>query len=198
MTNRSGRARPLSPDERRARILDAVVPLLIEKGSAVTTAEMADAAGIAEGTIFRVFPDKAALLHAAIGKTLDPEPILALLESIDPSLPLEQQLVAAAQGLTDRYERTTVLIAMVRSMPHKKTDEGHRIAEQAMTAVVDGLTRLLERHQDTLTIAPAQAAFLLRGLVFVYAHKLLNNAQHMTPEQLVSALCNGIQTREDN
>ena len=56
------RARPLSPEDRRAAILDAVVPLLIDHGAAVTTAEMAEAAGIAEGTIFRVFPDKASLL----------------------------------------------------------------------------------------------------------------------------------------
>ena len=49
------RAAPLSPDERRRAIVDAVLPLLIEHGRAVTTRQMAEAAGIAEGTIFRVF-----------------------------------------------------------------------------------------------------------------------------------------------
>src|SRR5210317_2077536 len=89
------RARPLSPEDRRAAILDAVVPLLIDHGAAVTTAEMAEAAGIAEGTIFRVFPDKASLLHAAVERTLDPSPVDAELSAIDPALPLADRLEAA-------------------------------------------------------------------------------------------------------
>jgi len=197
MNTQSGRARPLSPDDRRAAILDAVIPLLLEKGTAVTTAEMAAAAGIAEGTIFRVFPDKSALLHAAIGETLDPEPIIIGIGKIDPALSTEEQLRAAAHLLTERYSKTNALIAMVRSMPHhEKTEKGHRIAEKAMTAVIEALTGLLERNQDNLTIEPARAAILLRGLVFIYSHQLLNPDQHMTPEQLVSALCNGILTPE--
>ena len=75
MNSQKARARPLSPEDRRAAILDAVIPLLIDHGAAVTTAEMAEAAGIAEGTIFRVFPDKASLLHAAIERSLDPSSV---------------------------------------------------------------------------------------------------------------------------
>ena len=70
------RALPLAPEERRKAILDAVIPLLISRGSNVTTAEMADAAGIAEGTIFRVFPDKPSLLHEALKSSFDPAPTL--------------------------------------------------------------------------------------------------------------------------
>ena len=62
---RTGRAAPMAPDDRRRAIVDAVVPLLLEHGGDVTTRQIAEAAGIAEGTIFRVFPDKPALLMAA-------------------------------------------------------------------------------------------------------------------------------------
>ena len=111
MTTRTGRAKPLSPEDRRTAILDAVIPLLVDRGAAVTTAEMAEAAGIAEGTIFRVFPDKNALLHAAIAKTLDPGPILAALEAVDADASLQDQLTAAAEILAARYELSLIHIS---------------------------------------------------------------------------------------
>ncbi len=52
------RARPLPPGDRREAILVAVLPLLREKGRDVTSRELAEAAGVAEGTLFRAFGDK--------------------------------------------------------------------------------------------------------------------------------------------
>ena len=72
LRRRTGRAAPMAPDERRRAIVDAVVPLLLESGGDVTTRQIAEAAGIAEGTIFRVFPDKPALLMAAAEETINP------------------------------------------------------------------------------------------------------------------------------
>ncbi len=56
--HKSRRAESLPPDERRAMIIEAMLPLLLEHGEMVTTRQIAEAAGIAEGTIFRVFADK--------------------------------------------------------------------------------------------------------------------------------------------
>ena len=55
------RVAPLAPDDRRAALIEATLPLLREHGTAVSTRQIADAAGVAEGTIFRVFPDKNSL-----------------------------------------------------------------------------------------------------------------------------------------
>ena len=41
---------PLAPEDRRTAILAALIPLLVERGGDVTTKEIAQAAGIAEGT----------------------------------------------------------------------------------------------------------------------------------------------------
>ena len=60
----------MTPDERRAAVLDAAIPLLMENGIGVTTRQIADAAGVAEGTLFRVFDDKRALLVSAVGRAL--------------------------------------------------------------------------------------------------------------------------------
>ena len=159
-----------------------------------TTAEMAAAAGIAEGTIFRVFPDKAALLHAAIAKTMDPVPVQTALAAIPADASITEQLHEAARVLGDRYDSVTTLVGMVRAMPHadKPHAEAHRVATESMAAVAQALTRFMERHVEQLTVDPRQAALLLRGLVFTNAHHMMSDDERLSTEQLVSALCHGI------
>src|SRR3954447_9716255 len=98
-TRRRFRAAPLPPQERRAAIIEATVPLLLRHGPAVTTRQIAEAAGIAEGTIFRVFPDKDAVIQAALDSAFDPATIEAAISAIDAGLPLERRLVAAVEIL---------------------------------------------------------------------------------------------------
>ena len=80
------RAAALPPDERRSMIVAATLPLLLEHGDRVTTKQIAEAAGIAEGTIFRVFADKDEVIAAVIEAALDPEPLEAALAAIPAGL----------------------------------------------------------------------------------------------------------------
>src|SRR3954463_4208022 len=97
------RARPLPVEERLAAILAAARPLVLEHGRAATTRMIADAAGIAEGTIFRVFPTKDDLFDAVIDAEFDPEPFLEAVGRIDLDQPLEQRLVEAVGLLQRRF-----------------------------------------------------------------------------------------------
>ena len=96
------RATPLPPAERRAAILRAVSPALIEHGEGVTTKRLAEIAGVSEGTIFNVFDDKDDLIDAVVDAVLDPEPLEIALARIDPAQPFEARLIAATELVQQR------------------------------------------------------------------------------------------------
>ena len=77
---KSRRAAALPPEERRSMIVAATLPLLLEHGDRVTSRQIAEAAGIAEGTIFRVFADKDEIIVAVVEAALDPAPLEAALD----------------------------------------------------------------------------------------------------------------------
>lgn len=90
------RAAPLAPEERRSAILRAVAPLVRDRGLAVTTRELAAAAGVAEGTLFRVYPDKLALVLDAVADglahALATDEAVAEILAVGTTAPLEERI----------------------------------------------------------------------------------------------------------
>ena len=184
--SRSRRAAALPPEERRAAIVAATIPLLARHGTHVTTREIAAAAGVAEGTIFRVFADKEALVDAAVESALDPAPIEAALAGIDRDLPFEQRLTIAVEILQVRIaEIWQLLSALGRSAPAKQKLRQGDLAQ---------LVVLFEPERARLRHEPAVAARLLRGLVLAMSHPALVAGEPMAPAEIVSALLEGIRT----
>lgn len=105
------RAAPLSPDHRRRAIIEATLPLLLDRGPDLSTREIALAAGVAEGTIFRAFGTKQDLVHATVQAALAPDGAIAELAA----LPADQTLAERAESiltvLHDEIQRTRSLFA---------------------------------------------------------------------------------------
>jgi len=95
----------MEPDERRAAIVDATLPLLVEHGAAVTTGQIATAAGVAEGTVFRAFVDKHELLWACLDAAVDPAQPVAALAEIPRNLPLSERLHRACGAVAEHWDR---------------------------------------------------------------------------------------------
>ena len=183
----STRAPALPAEERRRAILDATLPLLIERGSAVSTRQIAEAAGIAEGTIFRVFPDKDSLVRAAVELAFDPEPTERALAGIDRGWTFEAQLADAVRILQDRLAAIWRLISALGAAPEDK---------QGPPSESEALTALFADHADRVVHDPASCARRLRALTLALSHPMLVD-EPMSPTEIVSLLLDGIRNRED-
>jgi AcrR family transcriptional regulator len=189
------RAEPLAPEARRQSIIDAVIPLLLETGGNVTTAQIAEAAGIAEGTIFRVFPDKSSLMFEALKSSFDPAPELDQLARIERDLPFEVKLRKAAAIILNRSERVHALLSVLRSMPppeHERLHEAHKNAIGANSLLFWAITRVFEDHADRLAVDPARAAAAFRGLMFAVGFPLSDPDELITADEAIEVLLGGV------
>lgn len=180
------RAAALPPDERRAAIAAATLALLLERGAAVTTRQIAEAAGIAEGTIFRVFDDKDAVLRAAVDLAFDPEPTEQALAAIDRDQPFERQLVAAVEIIQERMIELWRLFAAAGDTP------AIRERGQQPPADLHALADLFAPEKRNLRHPPAVAARELRALTLAVSHPALTADGSMSPREIVSLLLHGI------
>jgi AcrR family transcriptional regulator len=178
------RASALPPEERRAAIAEATLTLLLEGGPSVTTRQIAEAAGIAEGTIFRVFDDKDAVLRAAIDLAFDTAPTERALEAIDRTQPFEAQLVEAV-GIIQ--ERMHTIWHLVSAVGEDVALQGREPSPPDLLALAD----LFRPHRKTLRHEPAAAARELRAITLALTHPALHG-EAMSPKDIVSLLLDGI------
>ena len=163
----------MPPHERRAAIVAAALPLLAEHGSAVTTRQLAAAAGVSEGTIFNVFADKDELIAAAFEAAIDQAPYERALAEIDRRDAFEQQLVQATE-LTQR--RIVDIWRLVSQLgPRHHPDHGPLPDSPALIA-------LFERSRRRLRLEPRDAARLLRALTLSLTHPMLTAPPLAAPE----------------
>lgn len=182
----------MPPDARREALVDVTLRLMREHGRDVTTKQIAEAAGVAEGTIFRVVDTKDELLAAAVQRAFEPGDLVTRIEEIDPDLPLEQRLARLVSILQQRFRATFALmqrVGLVRPPDHLH-DSPEAVAWRARLEAL--ITGVVGPDAERLCCPVDHFVHLLRLLTFAGSHEQIADGRLLTPEQVVDTLLHGL------
>lgn len=186
------RAAPLPLDERRAALIAATEPLLERYGRDVSTRQIAEAAGVAEGTIFRAFATKEELIDAVIKDSFDIHNTCDELAKIDRDLTLEERLTAAVAVLQERLRRVFALFGSLRLRGEAHDHDSFRTKQQADNALVNSaIAALIKPDQDQLRLDVLEAANALRAVTFALSHPIVGGGSLSAPRQIVDLVLHG-------
>ncbi len=136
-------ASPESPKSVRDRLIDAAEECMRAKGiRATTVSEVAEAAGVSRGWLYRHFPDKVTLLGAAIVRLNNAywTDAHAMLESIDG---LDNQMVTGIQHGRTAYDDPGALLMKLRV---EEPDEFAACAGAGLQGLVPDLAAFWSRY----------------------------------------------------
>jgi AcrR family transcriptional regulator len=190
----------MSPDQRRAMIVAAALPLVAEHGATVTTGMVARVAGIGEATIFRVFKDKGELLDAVRAEALRHEHAVREIESIPLDQPLPDRLAEAAEALGAHLSRLATILSALHASGHGDPGARQRFLppdgrdpgaarEVSIAAIRAAIADLFEPDEDQLRLPREHAAAMFLGLLFSRSRPGAANV--LTTAQLVDTFLYG-------
>ncbi|AQP48165.1 hypothetical protein BW730_12320 [Tessaracoccus aquimaris] len=158
----------MPPEKRRAAIIKATLPLIEQHGTTVTTRQVAEAAGVAEGTIFRVFDSLQELIDAAIMSAFSREKLLELLHDVDLGADLEAKTNATLGLLAQRLDTIRALMMVIHhahGQEEHKPDTCIRDELDLRRRELDAwLAARFDENAEELRVSPTQYVSFLRLL----------------------------------
>lgn len=193
------RAPALPPDERRRTIVEATLPLLRKKGLSISTADIARAAGVAEGTLFRAFATKDDIIDAVIDHVMDPASIVEALAAI----PLDEPLTDRVRRIVDLWHTRVAEISVIMTALHAAGESSHRHPSRSREQHAEHMGQLnaavagvLAPDADRFALDLNETASLLRSLAFATAHPFFSDGLVADPHRLVDVFLNGALARD--
>lgn len=188
------------------------MPLVAERGADVTSRELADAAGVAEGTLFRAFGDKLCLVGevalTGLLRVSDPAVTRADLESIDPRMPLVDRVSQVIERGQRRSDEAGAWVMVLRFLHTREgvdeRDPAHQERAQEMrsrlmaqqetrrTVIEEALERLLAQELDHLRVPTEVAVSLIEAAATTHRPGLEREGPPLPADVLADALVHGI------
>jgi AcrR family transcriptional regulator len=157
-------------------ILDATIQVLLGAGKErLTTTRVASRAGVSVGTLYQYFPNKSALLQAALKRHLD-----AVTEAI------EQVCLAQKGGTLQNMVTALIDVFLSAKMRDAKTSvalysvssdvDGARIAQQMGERANQAIVSMLASASEPLTKDPQLVAAMLQSAMVGVSRRLLESS----------------------
>ena len=183
----------MPPEQRRAAIIEATIPLLQEQGTGLTTKQVAEAAGVAEGTIFRVFDSLQDLIEATVIASLSAHRISDPLSTISLGADLAEKTHATLELIAARITTIRSLMVLVhgpRKAPHHPNPCIRDELDARRIEMDEWLTAQFQPHESELTCPVGDYVNLLSLLAMGNAMNF-SNASRLGVDDLATFALHG-------
>lgn len=166
-------------------ILEATIQVLLHAGKErLTTTRVASRAGVSVGTLYQYFPNKSALLQAALKRHLaevtDAVELVCKEQRGEPLRTMVTALITAFRDAKMRDAKTSVALYAVSS-----DVDGAKIGQQMGVRFHKAIARMLATAREPLTTDPQLIASMLQGAMVGVSRRMLESG---SPEKQVDTL----------
>ncbi len=157
-------------------ILEGVVSVLIKEGSeGLTMQRVAEEAGVAKGTVYTYFENKATLLKVVLQSSIQPltEELYEIIDGdLEPDKKLQQIIERTFTYFDDHRDMFRVLMherhKVLGKSPQEKSNRYREIVEHIASVISQGIQQGQFRDKD-----PQKIATMLVGATFFMVHHRL-------------------------